>query len=374
MPKRIPAREPARQLPLPTAIIGHEPTPAQLLRWSAEAMAELHRAIDRYRDNPPPGERLPAPACEHACRTCTLTCAGAVTYLRTLEARFTIIAGGHEAGKRRALPKPGRRNSSAVTSDEIRRNSPRTTKEPAMNTMSPAPAIIIVNDCELTAIDHNGERVLTFAMIDRVHGRPDGTAGRNFRDNRERMIEGKHYFRRNSSEAAAMGFTAPNGLTLMTERGYFMLVKSFTDDLAWHVQDQLVEAYFTRPAANPALSDFASVLQTQIKTILPALVKAELSGGAQVVRGLTSLQIAEKAGYAKGQRPRGLTQFITGRCRSYHQRNGIVVREADYGSAGERALFDHDATGKWLDAGGRTEIENYVSKRKGQGNLHLVQP
>jgi Rha family phage regulatory protein len=105
MPKRIPAREPARQLPLPTEIIGHEPTPAQLLRWGAEAMANLHRSIDRYRDNPPPGERLPAPACEHACRTCTLTCAGAVTYLRTLEARFAVIAGGREATKP-ALPKP----------------------------------------------------------------------------------------------------------------------------------------------------------------------------------------------------------------------------------------------------------------------------
>lgn len=41
-----------------------------------------------------------------------------------------------------------------------------------------------------------------------------------------------------------MGFTAPNGLTLVTESGYLLLVKSFTDDLAWQIQKQLVNAYF----------------------------------------------------------------------------------------------------------------------------------
>ena len=37
------------------------------------------------------------------------------------------------------------------------------------------------------------------------------------------------------------------GTTLMTEQGYLMLVKSFTDDLAWKVQRQLVNNYFRVP-------------------------------------------------------------------------------------------------------------------------------
>ena len=38
----------------------------------------------------------------------------------------------------------------------------------------------------------------------------------------------------------------PNrGLTLITETGYMMLVKSFSDDLSWEVQRQLVNSYFT---------------------------------------------------------------------------------------------------------------------------------
>lgn len=32
-----------------------------------------------------------------------------------------------------------------------------------------------------------------------------------------------------------------NEVTLMTETGYLMLVKSFTDDLAWKVQRELVK-------------------------------------------------------------------------------------------------------------------------------------
>lgn len=43
------------------------------------------------------------------------------------------------------------------------------------------------------------------------------------------------------------GQTLPNGfnpnaeITLITETGYLMLVKSFTDDLAWKVQRELVK-------------------------------------------------------------------------------------------------------------------------------------
>lgn len=67
-----------------------------------------------------------------------------------------------------------------------------------------------------------------------VHDRPDGTARKRFSDNRKRFIEGEDYFVRKTDEAKKeFGFTAPNGLVLITESGYLMLAKSFTDDLAW---------------------------------------------------------------------------------------------------------------------------------------------
>lgn len=104
---------------------------------------------------------------------------------------------------------------------------------------------ICINEQPITIKEYNGQRVVTFREIDRVHGRPEGTASRTFRANRKRFVEGEDCFRRNPSEARnEFGVTAPNGLTLITESGYLMLVKSFNDELAWDVQRQLVNVYF----------------------------------------------------------------------------------------------------------------------------------
>lgn len=107
------------------------------------------------------------------------------------------------------------------------------------------PISVIVNDHPVTVKEWNGKRVVTFKDIDTVHSRADGTARKRFNSNKKRFIEGEDYFVRNSDEAKKeYNITAPNGLTLITESGYLMLVKSFTDDLAWQVQRQLVNNYF----------------------------------------------------------------------------------------------------------------------------------
>lgn len=103
----------------------------------------------------------------------------------------------------------------------------------------------------------NGERVVTFKDIDTVHQRTDGTAGRSFRANKKHFIEGIDYFRRNPSEAKGeYSIVAPNGLIVLTESGYLMITKTFTDDLSWDVQRQLVNNYFQKkPEPQPALPD-----------------------------------------------------------------------------------------------------------------------
>lgn len=89
--------------------------------------------------------------------------------------------------------------------------------------------------------------VITFKDIDTVHKRPDGTARKRFNDNRKHFVSGVDFFVRKADEAMEeLGIIAPNGLTLITETGYLMLVKSFTDDIAWTVQRELVESYFRR--------------------------------------------------------------------------------------------------------------------------------
>ena len=104
---------------------------------------------------------------------------------------------------------------------------------------------VTINKTELPIKEYRGQRVVTLKEIDAVHERPEGTARKRFNDNKKRFIEGIDYFVRNPDEAMKeFGITAPNGLTIITESGYLMLVKSFTDDLAWAVQRQLVSVYF----------------------------------------------------------------------------------------------------------------------------------
>lgn len=105
-----------------------------------------------------------------------------------------------------------------------------------------------INNVALTVKEYYGARVVTFKEIDAVHGRPDGTASRNFRANRGHFIEGEDFFKITPDEfrrtIGEMDSRQQNEITLITESGYLMLVKSFTDDLAWEVQRELVNGYF----------------------------------------------------------------------------------------------------------------------------------
>lgn len=108
---------------------------------------------------------------------------------------------------------------------------------------------MIVQGTALQIKEYKGKRVVTFKDIDTVHRRPDGTASRNFRENRQRFISGVDFYSveiTNDEFRRQFGISKNAGrtITLITETGYLMLVKSFTDDLAWKVQRELVDSYF----------------------------------------------------------------------------------------------------------------------------------
>lgn len=114
---------------------------------------------------------------------------------------------------------------------------------------------IRIRNTSLPLVEYQGQRVVTFAMIDQVHGRPDGTARKRFSENRERFTEGEDFYLIDYSEKSVFRTfeieVPPRGLTTLTESGYLMLVKSFTDDLAWQVQRELVNGYFRKDAPIP---------------------------------------------------------------------------------------------------------------------------
>jgi hypothetical protein len=119
--------------------------------------------------------------------------------------------------------------------------------------------IVKINNQDLRVKQFKDQRVVTFKDIDMVHGRPEGTAGRNFRENKNRFIESEDYFsiKLTNDEIRRQFGAGKNAseITLITESGYLMLVKSFTDDLAWEVQRQLVNSYFRAKSAKTSPVD-----------------------------------------------------------------------------------------------------------------------
>lgn len=157
--------------------------------------------------------------------------------------------------------------------------------------------LVHIENSDISIKEYNGQRVVTFKDIDMVHGRPDGTASRNFRTNRERFIEGEDFFRVSADEIRRTKiFDIPDKATsdyaLMTEQGYLMLVKSFTDNLAWDVQRQLVNGYFkTREKVKRALSPELQMLQG----LLSQMVEKELADKERDRQILLAKETADKA-------------------------------------------------------------------------------
>lgn len=113
---------------------------------------------------------------------------------------------------------------------------------------------ISIGGVAIERIAYKGAPVVTFAMIDKVHERPDGTAGRNFRENRTRFVEGEDFVELTSDEIRRMSadgiFPARTArATVLTQRGYLKLTKPMNDDRAWQVQGEMIDRYFVVEAA-----------------------------------------------------------------------------------------------------------------------------
>ena len=113
--------------------------------------------------------------------------------------------------------------------------------------------VVTINSIEVHIKEYNNQRVVTFRDIDAVHCRPEGTARKRFYDNKKYFIEGEDYFKLKMSEVCPLngqaltkqGFNPNAEIVAITESGYYMLVKTFTDDLSWNVQRELKKGYFT---------------------------------------------------------------------------------------------------------------------------------
>lgn len=126
----------------------------------------------------------------------------------------------------------------------------------------------LISELSSEPIVYQGERCVTLDLIDRMHERPKGTARETFRRRREKFTEGKHYKALALKEFRELGKPGlPNSesrgnpsqkVYLFTEKGYCLLVKTFDDDRAWAIQEELVDGYFRQaPAQRPVVADRA---------------------------------------------------------------------------------------------------------------------
>jgi len=118
---------------------------------------------------------------------------------------------------------------------------------------------------ELTVLEHNSIRVMTTEQLAEAYGCRAIHIQQNFKNNRERFVEGKHYFKLEGADLKAfkdsleniesvVGSRAPS-LILWTKRGAARHSKMLGTERAWDVFDELEESYFT-PMRNMTPEEF----------------------------------------------------------------------------------------------------------------------
>lgn len=144
--------------------------------------------------------------------------------------------------------------------------------------------------------EFDGQMVVTLKDIDTLHQRKEGTAWKNFDNNRKHFIEGVDFYHVKEADLQnpkVYGFEDQNpksfgfevgkrGTLLFTQTGYLMIVKSFTDDLSWAIQRELVNGYF---AARQAGCTFMGTPVTPLHEAAKSLGLSPRAARERVARG-----------------------------------------------------------------------------------------
>lgn len=183
-------------------------------------------------------------------------------------------------------------------------------------------SLVRIHGTDIQIKEHQGQRVVTFRDIDEVHQRPNGTAARNFSTNRERFIKGIDFFKLTAEEMRYTNFVErpnPQGLVLITESGYLMLAKSLTDDLAWAVQRELVNAYFRAKPQITSVEDLIIMQAQSVKELKAKVAQVEERAVAAHHR-IDNLDAIDTIG--------DLQQRLNAMVRKYAHKNGLAFSKA----------------------------------------------
>lgn len=116
--------------------------------------------------------------------------------------------------------------------------------------------LITIMDTSIAPVDYRGTPVLSLRQVDELHQRPSGTARACFNRHKGEMVEGEDYITLSYEEWSKLPLKLdriPNvrskggprvSMTFLTETGYLLIVKPFSDKRSWQMQRVLIRSYF----------------------------------------------------------------------------------------------------------------------------------
>ena len=144
--------------------------------------------------------------------------------------------------------------------------------------------LVKINGNSIEQIVYKNQPVITLRMMDELHKRPLDTARKAFNRHKDHLIENEDYFvipyEQWSNFLVVQNMDDQKGghkssMTFLTQTGYLLLVKSFTDQKAWEIQRELVNVYFqTRQSKTTPIDEKLDQL-AKLKRIKSALSKQE---------------------------------------------------------------------------------------------------
>ena len=135
----------------------------------------------------------------------------------------------------------------------------------------------------LSVTEYGGARVLTSKQLAEAYGTTPDVIGYNYRYNKERYKEGKHYIMLEKQALREYKITNVeiqrslpkiSKLYLWTEKGALLHAKSLNTDKAWEVYDYLVDFYFRAKESGKTLVtvEAKQAQKTVSKTALTTVV------------------------------------------------------------------------------------------------------
>jgi hypothetical protein len=250
--------------------------------------------------------------------------------------------------------------------------------------------MVSIAGTDVQQVLYKGDPVVTFAMVDEIHKRPDGTAKDTYARNRARFVEGEDFVQVSrkvwpTEITWPFGAQAPSG-TLVTRRGYLKLVKPMSDDRAWEVQGEMIDRYFmVEQIASLAPDVLEEIRRTDgIARQLSHKVTEQGRDIATLVRAVNALTTIVSPGvpgvYRPGKSageilcaagftdaPKNLAKWFGNRL----EQAGCRVEGNGHSGMAYYRLFDPDRADAYLKNGGKAAVEMKIAERKGQGRLAL---